>query len=82
MRLLIESGRVDDARRWAAEGIAQTKATLPGIAHQLEELVCKLAEQDRDWPRVAAFHAEEFLKHPSVGGLETFGLADRTSSTW
>ena len=70
VRHLLAVDRRDDARRWAMEGLAKTPAELAGSIHTLKTLLRELAEQDRDWPTVAAFRAEEFFKRPNV---ESFG---------
>jgi uncharacterized Zn finger protein len=69
VRRLIEDGRLDDAARWAAEGIAHTRDRLPGIAGQLRTLLREIAEKRKDWPAAAAFYAEEFFTYPSVESL-------------
>jgi uncharacterized Zn finger protein len=65
----IKDGRLDDAVRWATEGIERTRDELPGIAHQLQTLMRQVAEQREDWPTVAALYAEEFFERPSVATL-------------
>jgi uncharacterized Zn finger protein len=66
---LIRDGQLDDAVRWAMEGIEHTRNQMPGIASQLQTLVRQVAEQRKDWPTVAALYAEEFFQHPSVATL-------------
>jgi uncharacterized Zn finger protein len=62
---LIEMKRYDEAQRWAAEGIENTVAKLPGIASSLEKLLGEMAVQRRQW-RIAAAHAAlGFFTHPS-----------------
>jgi uncharacterized Zn finger protein len=70
VRLLIERGREDEARRWAAEGIAKTADKWPGIASSLAGQLCKLARRHRQWDVVAAHAAQAFFEWPSRKGFE------------
>lgn len=66
----LQMGRPDEARRWAMEGIAATKAQWPGIAEQLHSHLRSLAEEEKNWPLVAAYDARPYFEHPSQGSLE------------
>ncbi len=70
VRRLIAARRLDDAIRWAAEGIEKTQGQWPGIAQRLREQLREIAEKRRDWPLVAAYRAEDFFAHPSVAALK------------
>lgn len=61
--------RRDEARRWAVEGIERVGKQWPGIASGLRERLRKMAEDEKDWPTVAAMCAEEFFNYPSVAAL-------------
>jgi uncharacterized Zn finger protein len=66
---LIDAGRIEDARRWALEGIAATKAQWPGISEQLHGQLRRMAERAKDWPLVAAYDARPFFEHPGQESL-------------
>jgi uncharacterized Zn finger protein len=70
VRLLIERGRDDHARCWAAEGIAKTAGTLPGIAANLAGQMCELARRHKQWDVVAAHAAHAFFENPSRKGFD------------
>ncbi len=70
VRRLMDDGRLDDAARWAAEGIARTRDRLPGIADQLRTMVRQIAERRQDWPAAAALYAEEFFAYPGIDSLD------------
>jgi uncharacterized Zn finger protein len=77
VKRLIAAGRLDDAERWALEGI-QRIDHYEGV--QLRDLLRDLARKRRDWPRVAAFQAEMFFEGPSVRTfLELMKAAQRAS---
>jgi uncharacterized Zn finger protein len=87
VRRLMAARRMDDARRWAMDGIAATKAQSPGIAKELYMILREMAEQAKDWPLVAAYDARPFLEHPSVDSFKDLlasakkaGLADAVRS--
>jgi uncharacterized Zn finger protein len=61
--------RYDDAERWAAEGIAQTREKLPGVAWHLADALAGIARRRRRWAVVAAHAAGRFFSDP---GVETF----------
>jgi uncharacterized Zn finger protein len=67
---LIEAKRLEDARRWAQEGIERTRQRYPGIANHLRERIRQLDEQAGDWHSVAAVRAEEFFSRPSLHALD------------
>jgi uncharacterized Zn finger protein len=69
VRVLLDAGRLDDARRWIVEGIEKTSEKLPGIARNLRDQWRTLAVQAEDWPTVAAMRAEDFFAQPSSHSL-------------
>jgi uncharacterized Zn finger protein len=71
VRRLVAARRLDDAVRWATEGIQKTAAEWPGIANSLRGQLREIAQSRRDWPLVAAHRAEEFFDRPSVEGYRT-----------
>jgi uncharacterized Zn finger protein len=70
VRRLLEDGKLENAARWALEGIKATPARFAGITHNLRTLLREVAERQKDWPKVAALSAEEFFERPSVEGLQ------------
>src|SRR5262249_9082584 len=67
---LLAAGRLDDARRWALEGIEKVGDQWPGIAERLRERLREMAERQKDWPVVAAMRGEDFFASPSLASLE------------
>ncbi|RIK62280.1 MAG: hypothetical protein DCC65_17725 [Planctomycetota bacterium] len=67
---LLHEGRLEDAQRWAREGIEKTQAKWPGIAEALREKLCELARRRKDWGVVAAHAAHDFVEHPSAPGFK------------
>src|SRR5262249_14668788 len=74
---LLAARRVEDAERWAVEGIEKVKAHLPGIAQDLRERLRGLMQRRKDWPAVAAMRAEEFFDQPSTHSLRALEKAAR-----
>jgi len=64
VRYLFAQKRDDDAKRWAAEGIARTSAKLPGIATELIGQLCEAAQRANQWDIVAAHAANLFFGTP------------------
>lgn len=70
VRFLLEAGRVEDAERWAKEGIAATREKWPGIAAHLAEKLRDVAAARKQWDVVAAHAALAFFERPSPHGFE------------
>lgn len=66
---LLGEGRLEDAERWAREGIEKTQVKWPGITSALLEKLCEMARRRKDWGVVAAHAARDFFEHPSVRGF-------------
>lgn len=67
--MLIEGKRLDEAERWAREGIAATIDAYPGIADHLAASLCELAKKRKRWDIVAAHAARRFFEFPSARGF-------------
>jgi uncharacterized Zn finger protein len=67
---LLDAGNLDDAARWAAEGMEKVGAEWPGVAQHLRDKLRDIAQRRRDWPLVAAYRADDFFSQP---GVDTFG---------
>ena len=61
---------IDDAERWAKEGITATSEKYPGTADQLAKSLCKLAGKREQWDVVAAHAARPFFEQPSLSGFD------------
>jgi uncharacterized Zn finger protein len=71
VRYLLTEGELDDACRWAREGIERTAPKYPGIASQLAATLCDVARQRKQWDVVAAHAAHQFFEHPGAESLKT-----------
>jgi uncharacterized Zn finger protein len=63
---LKEAKRWEDAERWIHKGIKATQSRWPGIASGLRNALREMREREGDWPRVAAFRAEDFFREPTL----------------
>ena len=55
--------------QWIHKGIAATRKQSPGIASQLRLALRERREQEKNWPQVAAFYAEDFFDQPGARAL-------------
>ena len=69
VEFLIQGGELDDAERWAREGIAAVIGPAPGTAERLLGRLRDLAARRGRWDVVAAHVAREFFDHPGVRTL-------------
>ncbi len=76
------AGRIARAREWAITGFNRTLKALPGLAWELEQLLCELAAKDRDNPRVAAYRALEFFKEPGLARYAVLRKASAKVGMW
>jgi uncharacterized Zn finger protein len=77
VRRLIDARRLDDAERWAVEGIGRVDQY---EGERLCKLLCQAAHKRRDWPRVAAFTAEKFFESPDVPSFQELMKAAQKAS--
>lgn len=74
---LLKAGRVEDAERWAKEGIAQNVEKYPGISGHLAEKLCELARERKQWDVVASHAAREFFDRPHPSSFDKLMEAAR-----
>ncbi len=67
---LLATGALEDAERWAAEGIVATAERYPGIAAHLAGKLREAAERRRRWDVVAAHAAREFFDRPAISTFD------------
>jgi len=66
VRLLIESGRIDEAEAWIKKGYEATKTKYSGIAKDLIELAVQIKSAQKEWSAIAAIRAAEFFQSPAL----------------
>ncbi|QDV35164.1 SWIM zinc finger family protein [Tautonia plasticadhaerens] len=69
--------RLDDAERWAREGISQTIDRLPGIATHLADRLLEVARARKKWDVVASHAAVSFFERPRPSGFDELIKAAR-----
>ena len=74
---LVEADRLDDAERWATEGIAASAATAPGEAEHLAASLATIARKREQWDLVAAHAARPFFERPTPANLDVLLSAAR-----
>jgi uncharacterized Zn finger protein len=66
---LKQAKRWQEVEQWIHKGIAATHKQSPGIASQLRLALRERREQEKNWPQVAAFYAEDFFDRPGAATL-------------
>jgi len=82
VKLLIDARRHEEAECWIQKGIRATEGELPGIAASLRERLREIRRRGKDWPAVAAMHAEEFVRSPSREDYTSCAKACRKAGVW
>ncbi|MBI3249655.1 MAG: SWIM zinc finger domain-containing protein [Deltaproteobacteria bacterium] len=79
---LKEAKRWQEAEEWIHKGIEATQKRTPGIADQLRTALREIREREQDWPRVAAFYAEDFFERPSLPTFQALQQAATKAAVW
>lgn len=61
--------RWEEMEQWLVKGIAATHQQSPGITSRLRSALRERREQQKQWPQVAAFYAEDFFDRPDAASL-------------
>ena len=61
--------RWEEMEQWMHKGIAATHQQSPGIMSRLRTALRERREQQKNWPQVAAFYAEDFFDRPGAATL-------------
>jgi uncharacterized Zn finger protein len=72
----------DQAEQWIQKGIKATAETYPGIANNLRKKLGKIREKQGDWLSIAALHADDFFKMPSVSGFQKVREPAEKAEIW
>ena len=59
-----------------------TQKQWPGIASQLRTAPREMREKEKDWPRVAAFYAEDFFQQPALQTFQELQKAAERAGVW
>jgi uncharacterized Zn finger protein len=77
VKFLVEQGDIDDAGRWAREGIAAVDPTYAGIRANLLRTLGEIAARRKQWEVVAAHAAFEFFSRPGRSAFDELVRAAR-----
>src|SRR5919106_2694285 len=76
------AGRWGEAEQWIYRGIEATQKRWSGIANELRAALRELREREEDWPRVAAFYAEDFFQQPTLHTFRALQKASHRAGVW
>jgi uncharacterized Zn finger protein len=66
IKVLLAAGQKEKAEEWIYREIKETRKSSPGTAYELLRLLLEIKEKEENWLFVAALHAEEFFRYPSL----------------
>ena len=69
VRYLIRKRRLNEAQKWAKDGIEKTVEKYPGLAWTLADLLKEVAQRRKQWDVVAAHTAARFFDQPGISTL-------------
>ncbi len=79
---LRKAGHTAEAEEWVRKGIAATSQKWPGIAASLKGELLNMRSHKKDWRFVAALHADDFCKRPSLKTFEDLKKASEKARVW
>ncbi len=79
---LKKAKRWEEAEQWIHKGIKATQKKWPGIASELRTALREMREREKDWLRVAAFHAEDFFQQPGLHTFQELQKAAERAGVW
>ncbi len=82
VELLIQAGRIQDARAMAREGIRQSTGRYDFHAANLRQRLRDIAQSEGDTAMVAALLADDFAQNPSLSAYETLRHAAVALDLW
>ncbi len=79
---LLHRRRYEEAERWIREGIQAAAQRGFGVADSLREQFTTLLTRRKNWPALAAFAAEEFVREPALETWAECEKAARRINVW
>ena len=69
IKVLLAAGQKEKAEEGIYREIKETRKSSPGTAYELFRILLEIKEKEENWLFVAALHAEEFFRYPSLSIL-------------
>lgn len=66
IKVLLAAGQKEKAEERIYREIKETRKSSPGTAYELFRILLEIKEKEENWLFVAALHAEEFFRYPSL----------------
>ena len=66
IKVLLAAGQKEKAEERLYREIEETRKSSPGTAYELFRILLEIKEKEENWLFVAALHAEEFFRYPSL----------------
>ncbi|MBI2853996.1 MAG: SWIM zinc finger family protein [Chloroflexi bacterium] len=79
---LIKEDRRQEAERWIRRGIKDSRASLPGIAGELHDILRQMRKQEGDWIGVTALVADDFFAMPSAEQFRKLQASAEQAGVW
>jgi len=82
VKRLMEQQQWEEAEHWIIEGIRTLSPELSGITRQLRSMLRDIRHANNDFPAVAAFLADEFVRYPSTQTYAACQEATEKVAVW
>jgi uncharacterized Zn finger protein len=82
VNLHLAAGRLDEAKKWIAIGVDDTRYKLRGVAHWLLDSWLKILTDEKNWPRVVVHWACEFAESLSTDDYLKLKAAAKKIKRW
>lgn len=79
---LVQQGDRERARAWCIEGHKQAHKGLPGLADNLQQRLCQMAKEEKNFKLVAAYLVDDFVRHPSRESYRNVAEVSQSIGLW
>ncbi|WP_235282872.1 SWIM zinc finger domain-containing protein [Methanosarcina sp. 1.H.T.1A.1] len=82
IKVLLAAGKKEKAEELIYREIKEIRKSSPGTAYELFRILLEIKEKEENWLFVAALHAEEFFRYPSLQFYTDLRKSAKKAGVW